>query len=254
MGELLEKLQQDMGFAGIEQYQTFFYPDSASLLDYMGQGLFLVFDESNRIQEAQEYLEKERRQTFSQLLLKGSVLPGQAEYFFDLEDMVRLTGDIPHVCFSLLPKDSVFQQRSARMTLDCQNISSFFGNPQLLVEELQTWQKQKYSVLILLTSAAKALRLQQMLGDNDILCSWIADRYQADPGQIYLAYGNISHGARFPQSRLVFISETEVFQQQKKRVNKKFFQEDGQKITRLDDLKIGDYVVHMNHGIVAIWA
>ena len=249
VGELLEKLQQDMGFAGIEQYQTFFYPDSASLLDYMGQGLFLVFDESNRIQEAQEYLEKERRQTFSQLLLKGSVLPGQAEYFFDLEDMVRLTGDIPHVCFSLLPKDSVFQQRSARMTLDCQNISSFFGNPQLLVEELQTWQKQKYSVLILLTSAAKALRLQQMLGDNDILCSWIADRYQADPGQIYLAYGNISHGARFPQSRLVFISETEVFQQQKKRVNKKFFQEDGQKITRLDDLKIGDYVVHMNHGI-----
>ena len=249
VGELLEKLQQDMGFAGIEQYQTFFYPDSASLLDYMGQGLFLVFDESNRIQEAQEYLEKERRQTFSQLLLKGSVLPGQAEYFFDLEDMVRLTGDIPHVCFSLLPKDSVFQQRSARMTLDCQNISSFFGNPQLLVEELQTWQKQKYSVLILLTSAAKALRLQQMLGDNDILCSWIADRYQADPGQIYLAYGNISHGARFPQSRLVFISETEVFQQQKKMVNKKFFQEDGQKITRLDDLKIGDYVVHMNHGI-----
>ena len=34
-----------------------------------------------------------------------------------------------------------------------------------------------------------------------------------------------------------------------KRVNKKFFQEDGQKITHLDDLKMGDYVVHLNHGI-----
>lgn len=93
-----------------------------------------------------------------------------------------------------------------------------------------------------------------MLSDHDILCSWIADRYQADAGQIYLAYGNISHGARFPQSRLVFVSETEVFQQQKKRVNKKFFQEDGQKISQLDDLKIGDYVVHMGHGIAVIWA
>ena len=137
----------------------------------------------------------------------------------------------------------------SRMALDIQNISSFFGNPQLLVEELQTWQKQNYRILILMTSAAKALRLQQMLGDNEILCSWIADRYQADPGQIYLAYGNISHGTRFPQSHLVLVSETEVFRQQKKQVGKKFFQEDGQKISQLDDLKVGDYVVHMNHGI-----
>lgn len=249
VGELLEKLQQGLYFTGLEQYQSFFYPDSASLLDYMGYDLFVVLDEANRIQEAQEYLEKERRQTFSELLLKGGVLPGQAQYFYELEDLVRLTEAQKHLCFSLLPKQSVFQQYNFRMALDCQNIPSFFSNPQMLVEELQTWQKQQYKILILLTSAAKALRLQQMLSDYDILCSWIADRYQADSGQIYLAYGNISHGARFPQSRLVLISETEVFQQQKKRVNKKFFQEDGQKISQLDDLKIGDYVVHMNHGI-----
>ena len=249
VGELLEKLHQDMYFTGLEQYQTFFYPEKASLLDYMGRNLFVVLDEANRIQEAQEYLEKERRQSFGELLLKGGVLPGQSEYFLNLGELVQLFEKVRHLYFSLLPKQSVFQQHDGRIALDCQNISSFFGNPQLLVEELQTWQKQKYSVLILLTSESKALRLQQMLSDNDILCSWIGDRYQMDSGQIYLAYGNISHGARFPQSRLVFISETEVFQQQRKRVNKKFFQEDGQKITRLDDLKVGDYVVHMNHGI-----
>lgn len=249
IGELLERLQQDLYFTGMEQYQTFFYQENASLLDYLGHEKMLVLDEMNRIQESQEYLEKERRQTFSELLLKGSVLPGQAEYFFNMDELIPMVGAVPHVCFSLLPKASVFQQYPEKITLDCQNISSFFGNPQLLVEELQAWQEQKYRILILLTSAAKALRLQQILSDHDILCSWVADRYQADAGQIYLAYGNISHGARFPQSRMVFVSETEVFQQQKKRVNKKFFQEDGQKISQPDDLKIGDYVVHMNHGI-----
>lgn len=248
-GELLEKLQQDIYFTGLEQYQTFFYPEAVSLLAYMGRQLFVVLDEGNRIQEAQEYLEKARRQSFGELLLKGGVLPGQAEYFFNLTELVQMLEPVQHLCFSLLPKQSVFQQDASRMAVDCQNISSFFGNPQLLVDELKTWQQQKYRILILLTSEAKALRLQQMLSDHDILCSWIADRYQADSGIIYLAYGNISHGARFPQSRLVLISETEVFQQQKKRVKKRFFQEDGQKITHLDDLKVGDYVVHMNHGI-----
>ena len=249
VGEVLERIQQNISFTGLEQYQTFFYSDTASVLDYMGHNLFVVLDEANRIQEAQEYLEKERRQSFGELLMKGSVLPGQAEYFWSLADMAEMVENRTHLSFTLLPKQSIFHQSSNRISVDCHTIASFFGNPQMMVEELQNWQKQNYSILVLLTSASKALRLQQMLSDNDILCSWIADRYQADPGKIYLAYGNISHGARFPQSKLVLLSETEVFQQQKKRVNKKFFQEDGQKITHLDDLKMGDYVVHLNHGI-----
>lgn len=249
VGELLEKLQQNLHVTGIEQYQSFFYPDSSNLLDYLGHDALVILDEANRIQEAEEYLEKERRQTFSDLLLKGNVLPGQVEYFFSLEEQVAIIEGTRHIAFSLLPKKSIFQKDVSRMTMDCHTIASFFGTPHLLVEELQNWKKQNYRILILLTSENKAMRLQQMLSDNDLLSSWIADRYQADAGQIYLAYGNIRHGARFAKSKLVVISETEVFQQQKKRINKKFFQEDGQKISNLDELKIGDYVVHMNHGI-----
>ena len=51
--------------------------------------MLVVLDEANRIQEAQEYLEKERRQTFSELLLKGNVLPGQGEYFYELDTLSR---------------------------------------------------------------------------------------------------------------------------------------------------------------------
>lgn len=249
IGEVSEKLQQGLLFSGLEQFQNFFCSEKASLLDYLGKDPFIVLDEANRIQEAAEYLEKERRQTFSSLLLKGGVLPGQAEYFFSLEEMTKLIQKERHLCFSLLPKDSVFQKERDKMALDCHNNSSFFGNPELFLEDLKVWQKQNYRILILLTAESKAMRLQQMLADGDILSAWINDRYQADPGKIYLALGNISHGVRFAQSRLLIISETEIFQQQKKRVSKKFFQEEGQKITHLDDLKVGDYVVHMSHGI-----
>ena len=249
IGEVLERLQHNVSFTGLEQYQTFFYPEPASLLEYMGHQPLVILDEANRIQEAQEYLEKERRKTFGELLLKGAVLPGQADYFWSLEELTNQVQQFKHINYALLPKSSVFQICAERISLDCQTIPSFFGNAQMMVDELLNWQQQNYCTLILLTSASKAMRLQQLLADHDILCSWIADRYQADPGKIYLAYGNISHGARFPQSKLVLLSETDVFQQQKKRVNKKFFQEDGQKITHLDDLRVGDYVVHLNHGI-----
>ena len=126
VGEVLEKLQQDLYFNGLEQYQTFFYPECASVLDYMGNGMLVVLDEANRIQEAQEYLEKERRQTFSELLLKGNVLPGQGEYFYELDEMAQMVNHGLHLSFSLLPKRSVFQEMDSRMALDIQNISSFF--------------------------------------------------------------------------------------------------------------------------------
>lgn len=108
IGELLERLQQDLYFTGMEQYQTFFYQENASLLDYLGHDKMLVLDEMNRIQEAQEYLEKERRQTFSELLLKGSVLPGQAEYFFNMDELIPMVGAVPMFVFRCCQKHLYF--------------------------------------------------------------------------------------------------------------------------------------------------
>ena len=250
VGELLEKLQQGLYFPGIEQYQNYFFPQAVSLLDYLPANCLVVLDEANRIQEAEEHQQKERLNSFADLLAKGSVLPGQSEYFYDLNSLASILQQPEHICFSLLPKASVFQCETNKMyTVECQTIPPFFGNPQLLLDELRNWKRLNYRVIILLTSITKGQRLQQMLEENDLTATWIDSPKYAAPAHIYLLKGNISHGAQFSQSKLVLIAETEVFQQQKKRVNKKIFKEDGQKIAHLDDLHIGDYVVHLNHGI-----
>lgn len=249
IGEVIEKAQQGINFVGLEQYQHFFYPQSATLLEYMGKDTTVVIDEVNRLQEAQEHLQREREHSFTALLMRGGVLPGQEDYFLTLNDIVDKIHQLPAMYFSLMPKPSVFAQTSQLYTIDCKTIPPFFGKIELLVSELNNWLKQRYGVVILLTSEAKAERLKQLLEDHDLTASWIADRYQYDQGQIYLALGNLNQGAQFMQSHLVLITENEVFQQPKKRVNKKMFHEDGQRITHLDDLKVGDYVVHLSHGI-----
>ncbi len=249
IGEVLEKTQQGLNFVGLEQYQHFFYPKRATILDYLGDNVVIAVDEANRVQEAQEHLERERQHSFTQLLLSGSVLPGQEDYFLSLQEIVAELQRYKTLYFSLMPKPSVFARSSVLHTVDCKSIPPFFGKMDLLVEELRNWKKQQYGVVILLTSEVKASRLRQFLEDNELSASWIADRYQYDAGQIYLALGNLNHGAQFTHSRLVLITENEIFQQQKKRVNRKMFHEDGQRLNHLDDLKIGDYVVHMSHGI-----
>ncbi len=250
VGEVLEKVREHLYFAGLEQFQRFFYPDGATLLDYMDKNTLVIVDEANRLQEAQAHLERERQQSFTGLLMNGSVLPGQETYFRTMEELAEAISTHRSIIYSLMPKKSVFLEPDQQFhTLECKSIPPILGKIELLVEELKNWVKQRYAVLILLPSEEKAARLLQLLEDNEMKASWIADRYQADSGQIYLALGSLNQGAQFIYSRLVIITENEIFQNHKKRTTKKMFHEDGQRITHLDDLKIGDYVVHMSHGI-----
>lgn len=250
VGELAEKVQQRMYFSGLEQYQHFFYPDGVTLMAYMDKKTVVIVDEANRLQEAQAHLERERQQSFTGLLIRGSVLPGQEAYFRTMEEMAQEITAHMGITFSLMPKRSIFVKEDQTLhTLKCKNIPPILGKIELLVDELKNWIKQRYAVVILLSSEDKAMRLQQLLEDQQVSASWIADRYQADSGQIYLALGSLNQGAQFISSKLVLITENEIFQQHKKRSTKKMFHEDGQRIAHLDDLKIGDYVVHMSHGI-----
>ncbi len=250
VGEVLEKVQQHLYFPGLEQFQHFFYPDGVTILDYMDKKTLVIVDEANRLQEAQAHLERERQQSFAGLLVNGSVLPEQEAYFRTLEELAQAVKLHKNIIYSLMPKKSEFVEPEQQFhTLECKSIPPIMGKIELLVEELKNWIKQRYAVLILLSNEEKAMRLQQLLEDNELRSTWIADRYQADSAQIYLALGTLAQGAQFMHSRLVIITENEIFQNHKKRTTKKMFHEDGQRITHLDDLKVGDYVVHMSHGI-----
>lgn len=247
-GEILERLANHAE-NGLEQFNAYFYAESASLLSYMPEDTLVCFDEANRSEDAWMHLVKEREQRLTDLLIKGAALPLQGKFFFDTESLCAQFASFERACFSLLPKDSLFLDSAALLSVECKTIPPFFGKVNLLIDELKNWKRQKYRVIILLTSATKALKLQQMLSEYDLNCPWQGDNLHADFGEIVSCYGNLSQGGQFLRSKLVLITENEIFEQQKKRVNKKLFTADGERINSVDELNIGDYVVHASHGI-----
>ncbi len=77
-----------------------------------------------------------------------------------------------------------------------------------------------------------------------------AAREEAERGAIQVRFGVLNSGYQFPQEKFVLLTEGDMFGNasmvKKKRKQKKF---DGQKISKLSELHIGDYVVHIDHGI-----
>ena len=71
-------------------------------------------------------------------------------------------------------------------------------------------------------------------------------------GEIMTFHGSVRKGFEYPLLKFIVISETDIFgrQQQKKKRHKNSGEKySGTKIQSFTDLKVGDYVVHENHGL-----
>jgi len=249
VSEVVEKVNNGLYFPGLDQYQPFFYPEQGTLIDYCAAGSIFCLDEPVRLREALEHRERERNAGFADLLAAGSVLPSQSKFFFELEKLLEVLEKQKRIYLALLPKKGLPGTVENIIGIETKSLPPFFSKIRLLADEIKEWKRKKYAVIILLTSEAKAKRLQQALSDCGIEAPWVGEKYEPRQGQVYIAQGNLSAGVEFIKSKLVLVSEHEIFQQPKKRPPKKMFQQDGERINRLDDLKVGDYVVHASHGI-----
>ncbi|MFZ5945274.1 MAG: transcription-repair coupling factor [Bacillota bacterium] len=249
INEVIEKVGNGLYFPGLEQFQPYFYPEQSSLIDYFPRESIFCLDEPIRIKEAFEHRDRERNSSFADLLSSGAVLPKQREFFFALEEVVNFLENQNRVYLSLLPKKGLPGTIQNIFGIETKSLPPFFSKIRLLADEVKEWKRKKFAVIILLSSQAKAQRLQQSLNDCGVDAPWVGENYEPQKGQVYLAQGNLTAGVEFIKSQLVVVSENEIFQQPKKRPPKRMFRQEGQQIARLDDLKLGDYVVHSGHGI-----
>ena len=119
----------------------------------------------------------------------------------------------------------------------------------MLAKDLQRFKKNGYRVLLLSGSETRGRRLCEDLQDFDLTASYEGNfEREIMPGEIMVARGNLRRGFEYPTLRFVVVTEGDIFGAKKKR-KRKVKQYNGAAIHSFNDLKIGDYVVHENHGL-----
>ena len=69
------------------------------------------------------------------------------------------------------------------------------------------------------------------------------------PGEVMIGKGTLRKGFEYPNLRFVVMTEGDIFGGVKKKRKKRVKRYEGAAIHSFNDLKIGDYVVHENHGL-----
>ncbi|MDD6881465.1 MAG: transcription-repair coupling factor [Firmicutes bacterium] len=221
----------------LENYIHYFYDDTEFIWNYMDDGRVML-DDPERIFEILEIRENELKEDFKVLLERGEAVPKDSALITGTANLKEVLEKRDTVIFTPFPKrvkgidsfDEIHNINSRQMI-------SFSGNLTLLENEIKSYLKRNYKISIVSNSDARLDNLREMLSR--------IDNYD----RISFEKGTLSNGMDFPEEKHCWISENDIFKYSKKHKRRKAFKDKGQKIHSFSEMKTGDYVVHINHGI-----
>ena len=248
--ELREQVYEFQNLINLDAYINYFYEDTVSFLELFERERTCIFvDEPARVGEHAGAVELEFRESMMHRVEKGYILPGQMELLYRAEEVAAkmLQGRVITLA-ALELKNSLFKA-DRKADIPVKSISSYNNSFEALVQDLKRYKKNGYRVLLLSGSRTRAARLAQDLRDQELTAFYTEDPdRELQPGEIMTFYGRVLKGFEYPLLKFAVISESDIFGADKKKKKRKKTYE-GRKISDFNELQIGDYVVHENHGL-----
>jgi transcription-repair coupling factor (superfamily II helicase) len=123
-----------------------------------------------------------------------------------------------------------------------------------LVGRLREWEEEGFAILIICHAASEARKLIALLDEYGIAAAVRESEGFDHDGSLFSArrrwiqLGSFTRGFRFPQARLIVITEEEIFGEKRRRpapprLKSSYF------ISDFGELEAGDCVVHVDHGV-----
>lgn len=257
--ELKEQLVEFQSMVNLEGYIRYFYEDTVVLPEILmnmermeseaGRSLAFFMDEPVRAREQAEAIELEFRESMEQRARKGYILPGQMNILYSGDEIGAKLQKSVVVSVATMESRNPFFKPEKKFDISVRSISSYNNSFESLVKDLKNFRKKGYRVLLLSGSRTRARRLAEDIREEELSAVYSEDPgREVLPGEVLTYYGHVAKGFEYPLLKFVVVSDTDIFGvEKKKKKRSKAYQ--GQKINDFNELKVGDYVVHENHGL-----
>lgn len=254
LGKLVKTIEDELyafnSTMGIDSLVTYFYDDTVSFLDSIPKDAAIFIDDPERVQRQAMVYATEFAASMMGRLEGGYILPGQSDILFDGKEIVaRLALRNPILVSELYTKQPAWKETKEIM-FSSKSLVGYNNSFEQLMNDLKAWKKSGYAVIILSPSGTRGRRIAKDLRDNDVLATFTDDREKAiGKGEIVVCVGRMERGFELPESKLVVISEGDIFTSKELKKRKKLPKYKGDRIDSFMDVSVGDYVVHERHGV-----
>jgi transcription-repair coupling factor (superfamily II helicase) len=243
--KILEYLQRREHFPKIERYLPYFYDKTETLWDYLPDNCLVIhWDPLNIRQELEKYRAGEDRERQGEEPLTSDWREAGGQFqSLNFHAVPFATQDVPEKnvwYFSLegnqeLAASLVAAAEPGRLT-----------GP--LATRLQQWLDSGFQVVLVCRSRSQAERLSLLLKDRQVTSELIPTPRWQRPGTLQLTWDGLSAGFQWLAEALIILTEEEVLGAAKEPPKRKSTRP-LQFFSSLNDLKVGDPIVHLDQGI-----
>ena len=209
----------------LENYVEQFYKEPEFIWNYIKNPKGIFVDDPSRIAELLDFFEQEL------VTEKGKSYP-------EPEDLWRVNSfDSENGTFYFTPfaQQIRFTDRLDKLEkIETRQAPLFSGHMDVLETELKRFVSAGYKVVVVCSSTERYTNLKDF-----------ASRIGLE-GKIDFEEGTLSSGCEYPEEKLLFLSESDIFRTTKKAKKR---HTKAQKIKAFTDIKINDYIVHEAHGV-----
>lgn len=245
----LEELREIHDFETIDSYLPLFYKKSESLFDYLEDYIFVLDDKVRSLGKLDStYLEF--NENYSIFLQRGDILPSQGKLLLEKEELIELLEEKINITMDAINKGGEFLSPIRKIEINSAILHHYQGQLDLLIEDILKKKKDGYRTVILSGTRVRGERLVSTLRERGIESSYRDNIESIALGEVVITFGNLLKGFECPKYKTCVISDKEVFGEAKRKLSKTKSKSKGvSKIKSFAELKPGDYVVHVNHGI-----
>lgn len=269
VGRDIQRLRQGVYFDGLDRYRALLYPQRPTLFDHLPPNSLVIWADPTRCESQNARLIDEDEVTREAAIEAGDALRLHAGPLCDFASLRKRAA-----AFSTAQLHVQQEENSSLISnsssLDIHLPPVFGGKLEQLLDWVKTWQRRGGIVVL---SSAHARRVREILADGDVRHVHLLDAVgESQAGLVLVMSQRLSSGFTFGDvsrgqgtvvggQNLAILTDSEMFgwrtepvRLAAKRKSKKKREVVAKKgnaaaLTDLADLREGDYVVHINHGI-----
>jgi len=219
-----------------------FDDDLVPLLEFLGTGgLQLIVSEHDQVDERVKRAREQLDRSHTDAAARGQVTVSPPEELFaDHDDLA------PRLARGVRLEELAVGDQSVH-AVNCQPSMEFKGRVGDWVADVRQARQRGDTVLFVAESAGRAERVVEILQDYEIVAVPLDRAEDAHAAAVLVGVGLLTKGFRLAAGQLQLYAETDVFEeerhsQERRNLARTF-------LSDLRDLKVGDLVVHVDHGI-----
>lgn len=289
MDQDLQHLENGAYPESAEYYASFINEKFATILNYIPTNALLLFDEWDSVAMSLKTYEQKLDDAYAEGVHSGRLLPLPRPLHLTIGEFAEQSLTWQRLYLVSMPGVEVAYEGTdsavAIIQFDCHNVDRFNSQVQEIVQKIRVWRQAGYQIVISTEQPQRVLGLlrewdcpalylaggshgsnsiglsgesaEQVAGSTlgDAMAGRVADKKEnpesGDADKVWITRNGFVGGYRLEDVKLISLTDGELFGMKRKPAiyRRPVAEKNYERFTALSDLKVGDYVVHIKHGI-----